>query len=125
MTTATAAQISNRIKRTALDWSKPIDVLALLPAIRDCDIDIEPPPDHKLVLRIGNEYFQRFHSVHSGPATTPNRTKGMRLENLIIAASFAVFVVGDSPRLRDKIFVELLKNETGNGKVKKNVFGPR
>ena len=102
-------------QRKILDWkSGPIEVLPLLPAIRDCSLDIEPPQDHKFVLRVGDAYFRKFHSVLRGPAVG-DLDHAKRLDNLILVASFAVFVVQDTPELKDQLFVELVKTETRKG----------
>lgn len=107
------------LQRKVLNWkSGPIEVLPLLPAIRECQLEIEPPSGFQIVLLIdGLGYFTKFHTIARGPATSPNIKAGKRLDNLIVALSFAVFISKDMPSLSDKLFVELVKtDENGNRK---------
>jgi hypothetical protein len=107
-----ATAISAPIRRT-LNWEKSIDILSLIPDLRECRIDIDPPEGSQIVLWIeGHGYFRKFHAMLRGPATSPNIVQARRLDNLLVAASFAVFIAQDSPGLQHKIFVELVKGKT-------------
>ena len=94
-----------------LDWiANPVrEILPLIPQIKDSREGIDPPPDHTFVLRVGAEYFVRFHSVLPGPSTSLNLAKAKRLDSLIIVATFAIFIARDFPALKEKLFVEVIR----------------
>jgi hypothetical protein len=90
------------------DWNaEPVkEILPLIPMIRDNRVEINPPSESYFVLRIGSSYFVRFHHVLPGPCISPNVAKAARLDNLVIAASFALFIKTDLPTLKETLFVE-------------------
>jgi hypothetical protein len=94
-----------------LDWiANPVrEILPLIPQIKDNRQGIEPPQDCTFVLRVGSEYFVRFHSIRRGPCTSFNVERAMRLDSLVIAASFAMFIATDTPDLKEKLFVEAIR----------------
>jgi hypothetical protein len=94
-----------------IDWTAtPVkEILPLIPRIKDNSEGIEPPPDHFFALRVGSAYFVRFRAVHPGPRTSLNLADAAKLDNLIIAASYALFIKSDFPTLKETLFVEAVR----------------
>lgn len=110
---ATATVSVRQPEPTVLDWKKsgPVKILPLIPRLQDPSFDIDPPQDCVFVILVCSEYFCRFHSVRRGPATSPNLCKAKRMDNLIVAGTFAAFIAADMPELREYLLVEAVKRE--------------
>jgi len=101
------------------DWlAQPVrEILPLIPAIRNNAEGVDPPPHSWFVLRLdASNYFIRFRILHAGIVFSPNVDRACRCENLIEAATYAVFIKERLPaNNQSKLFVEMVRKQKNNG----------
>lgn len=111
---ATAAMARQSLVQV-FDWhtAGAVEILPLIPAIQNNRLGIDPPADFEFVVRLNaSDYFVRFPIVKTGIVFSPNVARAYRCENLIEAATFAVFVKERLPLDRKTtLFVEAVRKE--------------
>ena len=93
-----------------MDWmQEPVqDILSLIPTIKANQIDIDPPEGRTFVLKTVDGYFVRWKQVLPGVRTSPNIRDAYHCNNLVIAASLALFWIRDCD-VGHKIYVEAVR----------------
>jgi hypothetical protein len=102
-----------REQQTEFDWrtAGAVEILPLIPSIRENRFGIDPPPGHDFVLRLNKrDYFVKFPLIRSGIIFSPSIDRAHRCGHLVEAATYAKFISECLPlSSATTIFVEIAK----------------